>query len=220
MMVPIDDDTLLALRHRHEAAIRNWQMDSDALRRAAFGPGTRNTGLGGGAQTAHPVRRTTTTCIDRDDQRSDSYTGIHGIAQQDMAVTESMGDIYDRTHEHLGTSDKAIIRMRRMLIKAARDLAKGIEPPGLDPNGPWAGTIRTARHNGRPDISPGATPTNGGVTHPLHRVRPGDTRPSLGPRRRRTGQGGHSGHGGGPFTTGRTAVARRGVGGPAVPRVA
>ena len=44
-------------------------------------------------------------------------------------VTESMGPIYDRTGEHLGTTDKAIIRMRRLLIKAARDLAKGIEPP-------------------------------------------------------------------------------------------
>ena len=38
----------------------------------------------------------------------------------------------------------------------------------------------TARRS--PGHLPGATPTNGGVTHPLHRVRPGDTRPSLGPR--------------------------------------
>ncbi|HLF79146.1 MAG TPA: Rieske 2Fe-2S domain-containing protein [Dehalococcoidia bacterium] len=71
--------------------------------------------------------------IDREKQRTQSYTGIDGGAiPQDQAVTESMGDIYDRTHEHLGTTDKAIIRMRRMLIGAARDLAKGIEPPVLD----------------------------------------------------------------------------------------
>jgi hypothetical protein len=48
-----------------------------------------------------------------------------------MAVTESMGTIYDRSHEHLGTTDAAVIRMRRMLIKAAKDLANGIEPLGL-----------------------------------------------------------------------------------------
>jgi hypothetical protein len=44
-----------------------------------------------------------------------------------------MGTIYDRTAEHLGTSDKAIIRMRRMLIDAAMNLAQGIEPPAVDP---------------------------------------------------------------------------------------
>jgi hypothetical protein len=44
-----------------------------------------------------------------------------------------MGTIYDRTAEHLGTSDRAIIRMRRMLIDAANNLAKGIEPPAVDP---------------------------------------------------------------------------------------
>ena len=58
--------------------------------------------------------------IDREKQRTETYTGIDGIAQQDMAVTESMGDIYDRGQEHLGTSDRAIIRMRRLLIKAAQ----------------------------------------------------------------------------------------------------
>ena len=38
-----------------------------------------------------------------------------------MAVTESMGTIYDRTHEHLGTTDALIIRTRRKLIKVAKD---------------------------------------------------------------------------------------------------
>jgi hypothetical protein len=58
-----------------------------------------------------------------------------------MAVTESMGGIYDRSHEHLGTTDRAIIRMRRMLIDAAKNLEHGIEPPGLE--GAFAG-IRSA----------------------------------------------------------------------------
>jgi len=48
--------------------------------------------------------------IDRKAQRTDSYPGIH---QQDQAVTESMGPIYDRTQEHLGTSDAMVIRTRR-----------------------------------------------------------------------------------------------------------
>jgi phthalate 4,5-dioxygenase len=75
--------------------------------------------------------------IDRDLQRSTTYTGIPGIQEQDLAVTESMGRIYDRSQERLGTTDRAIIRMRQLLIKAAQDLEEGIEPPGLDPVFPF-----------------------------------------------------------------------------------
>jgi phthalate 4,5-dioxygenase oxygenase subunit len=47
-----------------------------------------------------------------------SFTGVSGVLQQDMAVQESMGPLVDRTREHLGTSDVAIIRMRRRLLDA------------------------------------------------------------------------------------------------------
>jgi len=72
--------------------------------------------------------------IDREAQRrGDSYTGIPGIHQQDQAVTESMGVIYDRTHEHLGTSDAMVIRTRRRLINAAKALRDhGVTPPAVD----------------------------------------------------------------------------------------
>ena len=46
-------------------------------------------------------------------------------------VTESMGTIYDRTSERLGTTDVPIIRMRRLLMDAARALAQGHQPPAL-----------------------------------------------------------------------------------------
>jgi phthalate 4,5-dioxygenase len=78
--------------------------------------------------------------IDREAQKTLSYTGIVGVGNQDYAVTESMGSIYDRRQEHLGTTDKAIIRLREQLIRAAKDLAAGIEPPRLE-NYPWQ-TIR------------------------------------------------------------------------------
>jgi len=66
--------------------------------------------------------------IDREDQRTRTFTGIKGIGEQDMACQETMGPIYDRTHEHLGTSDTAIISMRRQLLKLARQLEEGHEP--------------------------------------------------------------------------------------------
>jgi hypothetical protein len=47
-----------------------------------------------------------------------------------------MGPVYDRTQERLGSTDLAISRMRHILLRAARGLAEGEEPPatggGLD----------------------------------------------------------------------------------------
>ena len=72
--------------------------------------------------------------LDRDAQeRDEEYSGITGVHLQDQAITESMGPVYDRTQEHLGSSDTMVIRVRRRLIGAARSLADdGTVPPGVD----------------------------------------------------------------------------------------
>ena len=52
---------------------------------------------------------------------------------QDRAMTETMGPIYDRTQEHLGTTDAMVIHVRRRLIDAARTLRdQGTVPPNVD----------------------------------------------------------------------------------------
>ncbi len=66
--------------------------------------------------------------IDREDQRTKSYTGIANGSIQDRGIQETMGSIYDRTQEHLGSADTAIIMMRRILMKLSRDLEAGHEP--------------------------------------------------------------------------------------------
>jgi hypothetical protein len=71
--------------------------------------------------------------IDRAVQRTKTYTGIRGINTQDMAVQEGMGPIYDRTQEHLGSADVAVITTRRLLIQAARDVEQGKQPQGSRP---------------------------------------------------------------------------------------
>ena len=39
-----------------------------------------------------------------------------------------MGPIYDRSQEHLGTSDVAIIAARRLLLQACQDVEEGKDP--------------------------------------------------------------------------------------------
>jgi phenylpropionate dioxygenase-like ring-hydroxylating dioxygenase large terminal subunit len=71
--------------------------------------------------------------IDRDLQRTASYTGIVGANQQDQGITESMGALSDRTQEHLGTSDLMIARTRQRLLRAMKAFRDaGTIPPGVD----------------------------------------------------------------------------------------
>jgi phthalate 4,5-dioxygenase len=69
--------------------------------------------------------------IDRAVQRSESFTGIDGINVQDRAIQETMGRIVDRSKEHLGPADKAIIQMRRLLLRAVKTVEEGGTPAGV-----------------------------------------------------------------------------------------
>jgi phenylpropionate dioxygenase-like ring-hydroxylating dioxygenase large terminal subunit len=67
--------------------------------------------------------------IDREAQRTRTFTGISGGPQdQDRAMTETMESILDRSDEHLGTTDIAIVSVRRSLLMMAEALQNGIEP--------------------------------------------------------------------------------------------
>ena len=74
--------------------------------------------------------------LDRTAQRETSFTGIPGIPNQDAAVQESMGRIMDRSREHLGQSDSAVIAWRKMMLRLTRDLQRGKEPAAAQ-NGQW-----------------------------------------------------------------------------------
>lgn len=73
--------------------------------------------------------------FDRELQRTRLFSGIPEFWAQDAGVQEGMGAIYDRTREHLGTSDAAIIRARDRLIDAARAFKENQAAPAgaLDP---------------------------------------------------------------------------------------
>ena len=68
--------------------------------------------------------------LDRQRQRTDNYTGIETIAAQDQAIQESMGPIANRSIEHLGSTDVAIIAARRLLLEACDAVASSAPPLG------------------------------------------------------------------------------------------
>jgi phenylpropionate dioxygenase-like ring-hydroxylating dioxygenase large terminal subunit len=71
--------------------------------------------------------------IDRQLQKTSTFTGITGLNTQDFALQEGMGPIVDRSKEFLGSSDRAIVVMRRMLLEAIATVERGDSPRGLDP---------------------------------------------------------------------------------------
>jgi len=71
---------------------------------------------------------------DREAQKKVNFTGMTGdgleadFLKHDACATESMGPIYDRSREHLGVSDKAVIALRKCLLLAVKNLQEGREP--------------------------------------------------------------------------------------------
>ncbi len=78
--------------------------------------------------------RTNKYLIDRQVQKTQTFSGINGTNTQDRAIQESMGAIADRTLERLGTTDRAIITARRLLLKAVKTVEDGGDPPGIAPS--------------------------------------------------------------------------------------
>lgn len=66
--------------------------------------------------------------IDRELQKTLSFTGISGVSDQDAAIQDSQGAIQDRTREHLGPTDVGIVEFRKLVMGAARALQRGSEP--------------------------------------------------------------------------------------------
>jgi phthalate 4,5-dioxygenase oxygenase subunit len=55
-------------------------------------------------------------------QKNVNYTGIQGIGRQDQAMIECMGEVVDRSLEHLAPSDRMIAITRKRLLQAAQEL--------------------------------------------------------------------------------------------------
>jgi phthalate 4,5-dioxygenase len=142
--VPVDDSTVMvfgisyhpsrpfessAYERLKTGAGANW-VGTDHFAPATSGP------LGGWVPLANMAND---FFIDRSLQKTGPYSGIQEFWAQDGAMQESMGAIFDRSREHLGTSDLFIVRMRRRLLEAAKSLQEqGTPPPSADEPGNYA----------------------------------------------------------------------------------
>ena len=122
--VPMDD---------HNCMVYNWEYSVSGIPMEDPEMVAKQLGTGKGQQDASYRKlrhKNNDWMIDRSIQKTETFTGIYGVNTQDHAVQESMGPIYDRTKEHLGPADKAIIAARRLLSQAVRTVADGGVPLG------------------------------------------------------------------------------------------
>ncbi len=129
--VPIDDE---------QTNVYNWQYSADPavpISEEQFEAHEHHAGRG--RQDLIPgtfkLKRNPSNdyLIDRELQRTRTYTGIDGVNTQDFAIQEGMGPITDRSKEYLGSTDRAIVTLRRMLLDATAAVERGETPPGADP---------------------------------------------------------------------------------------
>ncbi len=75
---------------------------------------------------------------DRAAMKRGDFTGIVGIPAQDMAMWESMGPIADRSRDHPGSSDVAVVQFRRMMVAAVKKFQDGGPAIGTGEHPPYA----------------------------------------------------------------------------------
>jgi phenylpropionate dioxygenase-like ring-hydroxylating dioxygenase large terminal subunit len=140
--VPMDDENTMVYNIRYafgEEPFKNIEERE------------RGSGRGADDQTADFRKKRNPAndwLIDRQVQKTETFTGIDGINTQDQAIQESMGPIVDRTQEHLGSVDKAIVAARLLLLRAVKTVEAGGDPPGVGPSYYLARAIERVLPNG------------------------------------------------------------------------
>jgi len=127
--VPMDDATTMV--YNWVASVLDKPLPEDERSESRLGNGPADVDQ----KTFRGKRnRANNYLLDRHVQKTETFTGIDGINVQDRAVQESMGPVVDRSKEHLGPADRAVIQARRLLLDAVRAVQKGEAPRGVAPS--------------------------------------------------------------------------------------
>ena len=126
--VPMDDENTMVYNWEYSITDEPLNADDRLERRTGNGPLEVD-------QTTFRSKRNKQNnyLLDRQVQKTETFTGIDGINTQDRGIQESMGRIVDRSKEHLGPADKAIIQARRLLLAAVKTVEEGGTPRGISP---------------------------------------------------------------------------------------
>jgi hypothetical protein len=125
--VPMDDHSCMVYNWHYSTTEEPLNEEDRLERRSGNGPDHVD-------QTTFrsKANRQNNYLLDRQVQKTETFTGIDGINTQDRGIQESMGRIVDRSKEHLGPADKAIIQARRLLLAAVKTVREGGTPRGIN----------------------------------------------------------------------------------------
>jgi phthalate 4,5-dioxygenase len=118
--VPIDDQT-------------HWRYSISFQRTSPIDPEEIRQARAGVAEKYRLARNRENRYLqDREEMKTETFLGMgRDFVVHDTAATESEGQIYDRTVEHLGYTDRGLIHLRRIMLEAIRDVEEGRDPRGV-----------------------------------------------------------------------------------------
>jgi phthalate 4,5-dioxygenase len=89
-----------------------------------------------GADFVLPRNRENLFKQDREEMRTRSFAGLGpSFFVHDKCVIEAQGGIIDRSQEHLGSTDTAVVKMRKQLLSSIAEIREGRDPLMVDRNG-------------------------------------------------------------------------------------
>jgi hypothetical protein len=81
---------------------------------------------------------------DREEMKTETFIGMgRTFVVHDTFATEGEGVIYDRSTEHLGYTDRGIVMMRTLMLRAIKDVEQGRDPMHV---------VRDPARNAYPDL--------------------------------------------------------------------
>ncbi|HEY3116797.1 MAG TPA: Rieske 2Fe-2S domain-containing protein, partial [Chloroflexota bacterium] len=123
-----DQDGYFVLWHVPIDDTHHWKFYFDYSRRGLIKRGPRTETV-----DHRPVRDARNRYgQDREEMADRSYAGMgQDFVVHDKWATEGQGAVQDRTGEHLGAGDQAVVAARQVLLKAIQDLQRGREPANV-----------------------------------------------------------------------------------------
>jgi hypothetical protein len=138
-------DGYLALWHVPMDDTHHWRYQITFSRTAVEGPDDLGRTRKGVGPDYRPFRNRANRYLqDRAEMATRSFAGLGpAFLDHDLCVVEGAGPIQDRPQEHLGYADRAIVKLRQLLLGAMRDVEANQDPPHV---------VRDPAENRFPDL--------------------------------------------------------------------